>query len=114
MIRFRKFNVPSVISSDWDLIFKNPTNKLQFKKLFIKRIEDKLRHELDLGDSLYLNVCYPEGLTKVVVMSQVYELEDKKIVPGESDFKIFQFIEHMIKRFYTSFLILSMDTDVKG
>ena len=103
----------TVVNKDcWANIFKNPANKLLFKQLFITRVKEKLRHEFEPSHTLYLNGAFDDGKVYVVTKNNIHE--NSKVLPiGESDIKIFKFIENSFDMDVSNFLVISMDTDVK-
>ena len=103
----------SVVSKEWGTIFMNPLNKHQFKKLFITRVKETLRQEFELGHILYLNGASDDGKVFIVTQNEVLEDTSISLPIGESDVKIFKFIESFVNQNITNFLVASLDTDVK-
>ena len=102
----------SVVTKDWGTIFMNPVNKIQFKKLFITRIKETLRHQFEASHVLYLNGATNDGKIFIITKDEILE-DSNRLQIGESDVKIFTFIEIIANMNITNFLVLSMDTDVK-
>ena len=103
----------SVVSKEWGTIFMNPLNKHQFKNLFITRVKETLRQEFELGHILYLNGASDDGKVFIVTQNEVLEDTSISLPIGESDVKIFKFIESFVNQNITNFLVASLDTDVK-
>ena len=54
-------SLQTVVTREWDLIFKNSGNKTQLKKLFLNRVQENLRHQFLSTQSLYINGALDDG-----------------------------------------------------
>ena len=105
------------VIDDWNVIFKNPQNKRQFKTIFVDHIMQICGSHMQNNQCIYFNGTYDEGqvwrakqlengYTKLEVM------ENLKLSCGETDTKIFQ-LSQKLELKGNPMLILSTDTDVK-
>ena len=98
--------------SDWDIIFKCPQNKMQFKSLFMQRILEKHRYELQANQQIFLNGALETDETLQCSNNSIADRADIQLHIGESDTKIFQFVMQTCEEF-DNFVIQSSDSDVK-
>lgn len=102
---------------DWNMIFKNKQNKIQFKKIFVDHIMQICGSHMSINQTIYFNGTFDEGkVMRVKKMDSGYcaleVVEGMALSVGESDMKIFEF-SLLIQLNGKILEILSLDTDVK-
>ena len=102
---------------NWNTIFKNKTNKRQFKKIFIDHVMQICGNHMKEHQCIYFNGTFENGQVWRAKRlesgyCQLELMENLTLSVGESDVKIFE-LSQRLQLDGQQIEILSLDTDVK-